>query len=174
MRWNIDYILENEKLKLGFWDILNYYPSIIFSLITLPLMILSLIDKHWGSFIFISFLFSISLLGYLSKKRYLKFTTLKTNLDIKTINKIIKDVVLSNNWRIKEKKDNFIILTTRGSAVSWGEEITILFDKDRVLINSINDLDKKQIMVSGKRNKNNINKLVEAIEGFVFFLPKEK
>ena len=47
---------------------------------------------------------------------------------------------------------------------SWGEQITILFDKDKLLINSICDPEKKASVLSFGRNKRNVTKLAEYIE----------
>lgn len=47
---------------------------------------------------------------------------------------------------------------------SWGEQITILFYKNRVLVNSICDLEKQNSVASYGRNKENMAKLIEEIK----------
>ncbi len=61
--------------------------------------------------------------------------------------------------------EKIIIAKTHPSIFSgsWGEQITILFDDDRILINSICDPDKKSSVVSMGRNKKNVSKLLEEI-----------
>ena len=47
---------------------------------------------------------------------------------------------------------------------SWGEQITVILDNDKVMINSICDLDKKTSVVSFGRNRKNMKRLIEEVE----------
>jgi hypothetical protein len=47
---------------------------------------------------------------------------------------------------------------------SWGERITIILDKNRVLINSICDPEKRSSVVSMGRNRKNCRTLINEIK----------
>ena len=62
--------------------------------------------------------------------------------------------------------ENAIMAKTRPGFLSgsWGEQITILFDGNTILVNSICDLDMRGSVVPMGRNKKNMNRLIEEIK----------
>lgn len=102
---------------------------------------------------------------YKIQKNRLKFEVIETDLTRTELNVIIGKVAEKLEWEFNTENENVIVATTFPSLLSgsWGERITILFDNNRVFINSICDPDKQSSMVSMGRNKKNVNTLVEEI-----------
>ena len=78
---------------------------------------------------------------------------------------IFEKVAKELEWTLYVNNKKMIIAKTHPSffSGSWGEQITILFDKNRVLVNSICDLEKRSSVVSMGRNKKNMNRLIDEI-----------
>lgn len=107
----------------------------------------------------------LGFLVFLIQKKRLKLEPISTNLSRSEIDKVIENVAKKLEWHLIIKGNNVIIAKTYPSffSGSWGEQITILFDNKRILVNSICDPDRKSSMVSMGRNKRNRNTLVEEI-----------
>ncbi|WP_136668314.1 hypothetical protein [Flavobacterium sp. H122] len=78
---------------------------------------------------------------------------------------IIEKVAKELEWTSYVVNKKMIIAKTHPNffSGSWGEQITILFDKNQVLVNSICDPDKRSSVVSMGRNTKNMNRLIEEI-----------
>ncbi len=74
------------------------------------------------------------LLYRLQKKR-LKFKTIETNLNREELDKRIQEVAKNLKWSIYRNNDKIVTAKTSPSIFSgsWGEQITILFDKKECL-----------------------------------------
>jgi dolichol kinase len=171
----VKYGLENRELKLSFWEKVQHYGIVGFCFIipaTLTFMYLK--DYFENSHKPIKsgeiwFLIIPALLGilffYLQKSR-LKFKEVNTNLNKSQLKKIIDKVAEELEWHIYKSNSKVILAKTHPGFLSgsWGEQITILFDNKKVLVNSVCDLDKKSSLVSMGRNGQNENKLIEEIK----------
>jgi hypothetical protein len=106
-----------------------------------------------------------SLLIYRHQKKMLRFVTIATKLDRAELTKIIETAGHQLNWKPHFIDDQvFIAKTFPGFwSGSWGEQITILFGNEKILINSICDPDNRGSLFSNGRNKKNINLLVELV-----------
>jgi hypothetical protein len=166
--------LKTQELKLSKSQKFTHYTLVVFFFIipaTLILLHLKDIIKGTPKPMLeneIWFLIIPPILGflvYLIQKKRLKLKSINTNLTRSEIDKIIENVAKKLEWHFYTKNDNVIIAKTHPSffSGSWGEQITILFDNKRILVNSICDPDKKSSMVSMGRNKRNRNTLVEEI-----------
>lgn len=171
----INYGLETRKLKLSNWDKFSHYGVVGFCfIIPLTFMFLHLKDYFLGVpkpiksgviwFFIIPTLIGI-LFFYLQKKK-LKFKVVDTNLNKSELNNIIEKVARELEWNLHFSNSKAIVAKTHPEFLSgsWGEQITILFDNGKVLVNSICDLDKESSVVSMGRNKQNENKLIEEIK----------
>lgn len=167
--------LQTNKLTLTFWDKVSHF-GIVGFLIFIPLMFIffhlkdaingtpkSLKD---GEIYFLIIPTLLGLLFYKLQSDRLKFKEVHTTLSRKELADIIEKVGTELKWYPQEISDDIVVAKTHPSffSGSWGEQITILFDTNKVLVNSICDPDKKSSVVSMGRNKKNINKLVEEIE----------
>ena len=76
---------------------------------------------------------------YYIQKRRLKFKVIAVALDAATFIDAVKETALQLDWEIIERKSNLIVARSGFSWRSWGELITIIKEKDRILFNSICD-----------------------------------
>lgn len=171
----IKYGLKYQELKLSFWQKVQHYGIVGFCFI-IPITITSIhiIDYFEnspepitsGTFWLIILPSLLGILFYYLQKRRLKFKVVSTNLSKSELHKIIDKVAEELEWQIYSSNSNAIVAKTHPgfSSGSWGEQITILFDKSKVLVNSICDLDKQSSLVSMGRNGQNENKLIEEIK----------
>lgn len=171
----VKYGLENRELKLSFWEKVQHYGIVGFCFI----MPVTFAFKHLKDYFENSpkpiksgeiwFLIIPTLLGilffYLQKSR-LKFKEVNTNLNKSQLKKIINKVAEELEWHIYVSNSKVIIAKTHPGFLSgsWGEQITILFDYKKILVNSVCDLDEKSSIVSMGRNRQNENKLIEEIK----------
>jgi hypothetical protein len=119
-----------------------------------------------GMLLFIIVPAALGLFFYRLQRNRLKFKIVETNLTRDELETIIRQIATERKWTIFESNKRIIEAKTFPSffSGSWGEQITILFDNKRVLVNSICDLDKQSSVVSMGRNKKHTTKLIEEIE----------
>jgi hypothetical protein len=171
----IENSIQNNELNLGTWDKFNHY-SIVWFLLFMPTVVIFLHLKDYftgrpysingGDLIFSIIPITLALFFYKSQQNKLKFKIAETSIERPRLDKIIHNVASKLKWKIYSTGDNFVLAKTNPSffSGSWGEQITILFDKNRVLINSICDLDKRTSVVSMGRNRRNMNTLFNEIQ----------
>lgn len=110
-------------------------------------------------FIWLSIFFLVAALIYffIQKKR-LKMTRIETNLTREQIGNIVDELCKKFNWNKWRNRKNLLVIKTPETFWSFfaAEQITILFGKNVVLVNSIRDLD-AQRKVFGEIGKNLVN-----------------
>ncbi len=170
----IEYSIKTNELMLSNWDKFNHYGIVSF-LIFIPtvFIFLHLKDYFLGKPYPINgadLLFSIIplLLAYIFyriQKNRLQFKVVETNLTRYELDKIIQNVAVVLKWAIQLNNNKIILAKTSPKffSGSWGEQITILFDNNKVLINSICDLNKRRSVISMGRNKENMDTLINEI-----------
>ena len=99
-----------------------------------------------------------ALLLYFIQKKRLKFTTINISVDKEKFHNAAKLTADKLGWTIQHSSTDSIIAVRQGgfSSGSWGELITIIRDRDKVLINSICDPDNIGSIVSYGWNKKNV------------------
>jgi len=113
---------------------------------------------------------TIAYLMYRTQKGRLRLTEVQSNLKRDKIIEIIKRTGDLLNWEIERIEDKIVFAETMRfigfPKTPIGEQITLLFDGDRILINSISNLRffDKQGILSKDFNKENVETLVHAIE----------
>ena len=107
----------------------------------------------------------LGILFYIIQRKRLKLKVTETSLPRATLDKIVAEVAEKLNWKFYIMEEKVIVAKTSPSffSGSWGEQITILFEKDKVYVNSICDPNKQSSVVSLGRNKKNVNTLLQAI-----------
>lgn len=165
----IEKSLIEGKLQLSFWKTIDHYFVVVF-LLVIPMMP---IFKNWkdGTELSTGELTLILIFGGLGffflwlQSQRLKFKNHTTKLDASTLNDTINAVATELEWDIQQQTDEYIMAKTHPSfwSGSWGEQITILLDRNEVYVNSICDPDKRSSVVSFGRNKQNMNTLINAI-----------
>lgn len=171
----IEFSLQTNKLHLKFWDKISHF-GIVGFLLFIPLIFVFFHLKdslngtpkpiREGEIYFIIIPIVLAIVFYKLQSDRLKFKEVSTNLSRQQLTDIIEKVGNKLKWYPEEINENLIIAKTHPSffSGSWGEQITIIFDTNRVLVNSICDPDKKSSVVSMGRNKKNVNTLISAIE----------
>ena len=171
----IKYSIDTGEMKLGTWDKFTHY-GIVGFLFLIPSMLIFLHLKDYfqgtsrpfreGEIWFMIFPSILGLLFYRLQKSRLKFKSIDTKLTRDELDPIIEKVANELEWTSYVINKKIIIAKTHPSffSGSWGEQITILFDKNRILVNSICDPDKRSSVVSMGRNKKNMNRLIEEIK----------
>jgi hypothetical protein len=167
--------LETGELHLTFWQKEGHF-GIVFYLLIIPAFFLFFFINDTNSTNFderkveipmIAFIScGISLLTYRHQRKMLKFIPIDTKLNREELKKIIEEVGEQLEWKPHFMDDQvFIAKTFPGFwSGSRGEQITIIFDNGRILINSICDPDNRGSLFSNGRNRKNINSLVELVK----------
>ena len=169
--------IEQNELQLNIWDKLSHFWSVIF-LLFIPIWFIiykttDLINKterpsQDGDIYVFGIPILLSFLLYLLQKKRLRFKIVETNLSIDEIYKVVDDTAKELGWIINKKSSTHLTANTnpKFTSGSWGEQITIIFTENKILVNSICDLNKKDSLVSMGRNKKNeqtfINNIVKA------------
>lgn len=169
--------IDKNELQLSNWNKINHYWSVIFAL-TIPIwfIINKTIDlferterpSQDGDIYVFAIPISLSFLLYLLQKKRLRFKIVETNLSIDEIYKIVDDTAKQLGWILNKKSSTHLTANTnpKFTSGSWGEQITIIFTENKILVNSICDLNKKASLVSMGRNKKNeqtfINNIIKA------------
>ena len=171
---DIIHSIEKNEVKLTFWGKIIHY-GIVGYLMFIIAMIVFLQLANMGNgpekpinegeiWVFIVLLPVLFFIYKLQRKR-LKFKSVETNLKRKEINNIIREVALELKWTLDSVDENYIVAKTHPGffSGSWGEQITIIFDRNKVLVNSICDPDKRSSVTSMGRNRRNEMKLMNEI-----------
>lgn len=171
----IEFSLLTKKLQLNFWDKFSHF-GIVFFLLFIPFLTVFFHLKDLlngkpkpireGEVYFIIISTLLAIIFYKLQSDKLKFKEVFTTLNKQQLTGIIEEVGEKLKWYPEKISENLIIAKTHPSFFtgSWGEKITILFDTNRILVNSICDPDKNSSVVSMGRNKKNINTLISSIE----------
>jgi len=163
--------IETEELQLKFWDKFTHY-GVVYGLFSIPfwLFILSFLGqmdiKKDPFLIWLTLIAIILAIGlYFFQKQKLKFKIITTNLAWEEILLIIEEVANELKWFPWIVNKDIAISKTQPSffSGSWGEQITIIKQGNRLLVNSICDPDKRSSITSMGRNKENMQKFIDKI-----------
>ncbi len=168
-------MLSSNKLSLNgkrwwkFFEFSFYITGLTLVLILGSLMrILKVGYLEWQDpiLIIIPTLFVLWWLSY--KKKELIFFEIRTPFGVKENHTIVINSLKNLNWYIKKNQPYFLEAFREGRlAVKWGRDmISILIDNERILINSICNLDifKNQALFTFGRLKRNINEFANDIQ----------
>lgn len=89
------------------------------------------------------------------QKRRLKFKTIHVAVDKDTFREAVEQTAKELEWAIEKATDDTIIAKSGFSWKSWGEQITIIRCRDKILFNSICDPDNRPSVSSFGMNKVN-------------------
>jgi len=93
---------------------------------------------------------------YCIQKTRLRFKVIDVAADADTFMNAVKETAKELEWKIIDQKSNLIVAKSDFSWASWGELITIIRDKDKILFNSICDPDNRPSVASWGMNKVNL------------------
>lgn len=173
----INKMKKTGRLKLSFIGYSTHYLIVLFLFIPMILVLFDLfklyiLESYNGvrtpqEMLEVSLPFAIiGILFFFIQYKRLRFKIIKTELSREKLQEIILKTAEELEWSPVLNNHDLIVKRTNPKwwTGSWGEQITIIFDKDRILINSICDPDKKASVVSVGRNKKNENRLIENIK----------
>jgi hypothetical protein len=101
---------------------------------------------------------------YLLQRGRLKFKVIDISVDSDCFNKAIEESAKDLEWTISHHCDDCVIAGRSWNwTASWGELITIIRDKDKILLNSICDPDNVPSVASWGMNKLNIKTFIKHI-----------
>ena len=163
--------IETKRIHLSVGDGFTHYGAVLV-MILIPLVFLGVtifdylkgepfLISQWQGWI-ISIFLALAFLLFLHQKRQLRFKTVETSLSVKQLISILNKIAKENKWVFISAANNVVIIKTFPTFLSWGEQITIIFDRKRVLINSICDPSLQSSIVG--RNKHNVKILTHAIQ----------
>jgi hypothetical protein len=171
----IKYSIETGELKLDSWQKFTHY-GIVFYILIVPAIFIFI---HLKNYLFKTYVpFREDLIWFLIippiiafqfyklQKRRLKLKTIHNRLTREEIDLAIENVAKELDWKPSLINNKIIIAKTYPGFLSgsWGEQITILFDKKKILINSICDPDNRSSVISFGRNKKNTQRLIKEIQ----------
>lgn len=172
----IEKSIESGELQLPFWQKVTHFEIVLWSFgfaVFVPLMVLfyqiydSTSNKNYGV-LWLSLMFIVvGVIFYFIQKKSLKLTSIKTNISRKEFDEIIQKISDKYGWEISVNTSKEIIAKTPFSGRSWGEQVTIIFDENNLLINSICDPEKRTSVVSYGRNDQNIRLIFKGIDRFL-------
>ncbi len=167
--------LETGELQLTFWQKEGHYGLVIY-LLVIPAIFLFFLTRDliagdytkmkWEILVAGLAASGLSFFVYRLQRKRLRFVTVDTALHRDQLMKIIELTGRELQWLPFYMDDQVIIAKTFPGfwSGSWGEQITIMFDNGKILINSICDPDKRSSVFSNGRNSKNINLLVERVK----------
>lgn len=153
--------IETGELQLPSWQKTTHFSIVRWSFVFavfVPLMVLfyQIFDpasnKNYGV-LWSSPIFAIvGVVFYFIQKKRLKLTVIKANISREEFDKIIEKISNKYGWQISVNTSKEIVAKTPFLGKSWGEQVTIIFDGNNLLVNSICDPDQRSSVVSLGRN----------------------
>ena len=171
----IKYCIANRELKLSFSETYSHYNITGFSIIFLASVSCFILpnyvnyESYFGLFVLLLILFfQIILIFVIYKKEHecLIFKEVSTNLTREQLAETIGILSIKHNWRLEVISDDYVLVKSNPNK-SNGEQITILFDGNKVLVNSICDLDRRMSIGSAGQNELNENLVLDEISNAV-------
>ena len=176
---------QTKRLKLSRWHSLTHFFIVPFILIPPSFDIYRLIENHINqpnyegttvgqvtSFTWVCITLAIGF--YFIQKRRLRFREVKIEFTDSDFREAVKRSAKEYEWRIElNSKEVFRAYRPWSWTGSWGEMITIIKDKDRLLLNSICDPNLQSSVASFGWNKRNIDKFLSNLEDVRQGIPAE-
>lgn len=163
-------ILKNKKLILsGFRKFTHFELSFYLILISIFFVVFYFLGdagitsigrmKPLITYLITGIPFTIAVLFYVWRYNQLDFHVIKLECSEEDVIKAIEQTSHKLNWtKRKQGKNNYVATTSPESMMSfnWGEEITIVWNEEVVLINSICNPNSSSALFSMGRNAKNI------------------
>ncbi len=96
-----------------------------------------------------------AIIFYFIQRRRLKFKIINVSVNSNTFHQAAKQTAKELKWVITQTTNDFIIAKSVFNWRSWGEQITIVHNKDKILFNIICNPDNKPSIASFGMNKLN-------------------
>ncbi len=167
--------LKNKRLKLSFWQLESHYSIVLFFFIPYFVVIYTLIRDWVNSTTteihptFVNVIIGGTILGILAfwfQRRRLNFQEVQVKPTDELKQHLVNRIKEKNDWQLLRNSKLGLVVKThpKWTSGSWGEQVTILYDYDKFLINSICDPDKRSSVVSYGRNSSNVLSIKNLLE----------
>lgn len=103
-------------------------------------------------------------LSYKIQQSNLRLKHITTPLGYEEVKDVIEEVVNKLNWLVVLDRPEVLIAKTPASWASWGEHIVIFFEGENIWATSIMDPDRTTTIMSGGRNRKNIQTLFSTLK----------
>lgn len=166
----VDYAKRTGKLKIGFSDYLNFYgiPFLFIAAFFDLLLILTGSELDKGVLIINLIFIAVFAWMFTARRKSLDFTVVETTLSKERLFSLIQETIRYYGWEVRVLDSDIIVadynayvdrsldppIVTRRAV---GERITIVFHDNKVLINSILNLDKATRSSFGNRESYNLD-----------------
>lgn len=165
------------RIKLSWLDLLTHYLIVLF--LFLPLIFVSIdwikylitgesvgVRTPMEMFLINTPFIILGVAFFFIQYKRLNFKTIRTSLSHDLIQNAIKTTATELDWISFINTKDYKVFKTfpKWYTGSWGEQITVILDKDKVMINSICDPDKRASVASVGRNRKNMQRLIDKIE----------
>jgi arsenate reductase-like glutaredoxin family protein len=166
--------IETGELQLSFWRKVSHFRIAIFLLYAAMLLpVIHLFEYVKGNsaifalgeiyIIIITLLLALLLFGF--QKSKLKFKTIKTTLKKEEIIDLLMQLSKEWEWHPCFHKESIFTAKTNSTfSKSIGEQVTVLINNDNILINTINDPDRRLAFGAWERNMKNKEAIITMLE----------
>ncbi|RFZ90359.1 hypothetical protein D0C36_21445 [Mucilaginibacter conchicola] len=168
--------IQTERLPLTPWEKFDHFGIVTYCLIPAAMLLCldlygwisndpQIFDIRQVQILSISIIVS-GLFFWLQRSR-LPFHIIPAALYKQDLKQIALQVLKELNWRGRFNGNVCVVRIDRGFfSGSWGEQVTIIIDEDRILINSICDLNKRSSITSWGNNAKNIKHFTAKFEEY--------
>lgn len=168
------FILRTGRLNLSFGRWLTHFGIVLYILL-IPLALVSMRLAYWwggeqapvlaGEVWMLVIPLGAAFFFYRRQRKKLFFHPVDTPLSKEEIVRLMERIGGEEHWTPDYLGDDMLVCHTSPSLLSgsWGEQIFVVFDKNRVWLNSISDLDKKSSVSSFGRTKKQVQRLTDEI-----------
>ena len=163
-QFEIQRMIDTNTLILSRWQIFWHYSIIPFLLIA-PAMTTVDVFKYYVTHTYnstnpIDLEFGymwvlLAVIFFFIQRHRLRFKIINVSINSDTFHNTVKQTAKELEWDITQMTNSFVIAKSSFSWRSWGEQITIIHDKDKILFNSICDPDNRPSVASFGMNKIN-------------------
>ena len=159
-------MITTETLQLPKWQRFWHF-SVVLYLLIIPIITTFSLTKDYFAGLFVNkrypnefLIFGYAWLlpavaFYFRQKRCLRFKTIFISIDAEKFHQVVKETAKGLGWQVVKKTNTVIVAKSGFSWRSWGELITIIREKDRILFNSICDPDNRPSVASWGMNRRN-------------------
>lgn len=150
--------IKSSRLRLKGLQLFNYYgPCISFATVPILFPLFGPVDDVVFPIIII-----FSILAVVAG--FVQYNGLKLHQFALEVHKTealakLEDFAQERKWFVFKPTDNVIEMVTPMNFLNWGQRITVIFDENKVLVNSICDPSKKMALTSWGQNYSNVQKI---------------
>lgn len=173
---DIELMKQTGSIKLFKWELFWHYSVVLFLFLGPIFLVWDFIQYYQGTYdgvrspherVWITIPFGImAIIFYFIQRNRLKFKTYAIKATADQFKEAFEKTATELEWSVEQQDRGFIRAHRSWNwTTSWGELITIVREKDQVLINSICDPNAIFIsVVSGGWNKRNVKTFIKNLE----------